>query len=551
MADTQIYYLFKRVALRFSIFIGLLLLFLFSCTSQKENQLLLHADSLMAEYPDSALIFLESIPFPQKLSRADRALYALLLTQARYKNYITLDDDSLIKVAVDYYGKKKSLRAAQAHYYWGAAYRDMGNVPFAVEEYLKAIELMPEKDDFLAMIYDNLAECYLEEDLYDVAMEAYKKAYQILHKDKEHAYYPLRGMAHVFLVQNQLDSALCYFQKAYDCVLVTQDSSQLPILYNDFAIVYKQKKEYVRANEYISKVISMLKSDELDKVYRHKGEIMFALNQPDSARYYFDWNKDVYDIYGRAARYNGLYQVEKKLGNWEAAVQNADAYMVLYDSIQELSDKQQLDELMDNHQLAEQKQFLLHRGRLIMGSLIAIFIFLVFTGGLLFLWIDRSRKKNYILLQQELVQNRVDTMLLRENKIAKSEEERINTLSELRDQQLQICFSMFQSTESYKKLQGMENAKPKELIKLRAFKPEINATIRKTFIDVMSNLGECCPASTNDDLFYCILSLLGCSKAIIMELMAASSDALKSRKSRIKSKMYLKLFDSIFISDNQ
>ena len=37
MADTQIYYLFKRVALRFSIFIGLLLLFLFSCTSQKEK----------------------------------------------------------------------------------------------------------------------------------------------------------------------------------------------------------------------------------------------------------------------------------------------------------------------------------------------------------------------------------------------------------------------------------------------------------------------------------------------------------------------------------
>ena len=48
---------------------------------------------------------------------------------------------------------------------------------------------------------------------------------------------------------------------------------------------------------------------------KDKGEIMFALNQPDSARYYFDWNKDVYDIYGRAARYNGLYQVEKKLGN--------------------------------------------------------------------------------------------------------------------------------------------------------------------------------------------------------------------------------------------
>ena len=105
MTGTRTYYLFKRMGLRFSVFIGLFLLFLSSCTSRKENQLLLHADSLMTEFPDSALIFLESIPFPQKLSRGDRALYALLLTQARHKNYVTLSDDSLIKVAVNYYGK--------------------------------------------------------------------------------------------------------------------------------------------------------------------------------------------------------------------------------------------------------------------------------------------------------------------------------------------------------------------------------------------------------------------------------------------------------------
>ena len=44
---------------------------------------------------------LESISSPQKLPRADRALYALLLTQARHKNYIALGDDSLIKTAVE------------------------------------------------------------------------------------------------------------------------------------------------------------------------------------------------------------------------------------------------------------------------------------------------------------------------------------------------------------------------------------------------------------------------------------------------------------------
>ena len=64
-----------------------------SCSSSVKSPLLLSADSLMEIYPDSALSILESISSPQKLPRADRALYALLLTQARHKNYIALEED--------------------------------------------------------------------------------------------------------------------------------------------------------------------------------------------------------------------------------------------------------------------------------------------------------------------------------------------------------------------------------------------------------------------------------------------------------------------------
>ena len=119
-----------------------------SCSSSVKSPLLLSADSLMEIYPDSALSILESISSPQKLPRADRALYALLLTQARHKNYIALGDDSLIKTAVEYYGdKKKSVRAAKAHYYWGATYLEKGYTSFAVEEYLAA--LMPITSPFI------------------------------------------------------------------------------------------------------------------------------------------------------------------------------------------------------------------------------------------------------------------------------------------------------------------------------------------------------------------------------------------------------------------
>lgn len=546
MTDTQTYYLFKRMTLRFSVFIGLFLLFLISCTSRKENQLLLHADSLMTDYPDSALNFLESIPFPQKLSRGDRALYALLLTQAWHKNYITLDDDSLIKVAVDYYGKKKSLRAAQAHYYWGAAYRDMGRIPFAVDKYLDAIQLMPDENEFLAMIYDNLAECYEDEDLYDVAIESYRRSYQILCRDKKSVSYPLRGIAHVFLLQHQLDSALCYFQKAYDYVLATQDSSMLPLLYNDFSTVYLEKKEYIRADEYASKAISMMPPDNLSGTYHLKGMIMLGLNRLDSARYFFNEHKDKQDIYGEAVRYNGLREVEKRLSNWEAAVQNADAYMAIYDSIQKLSDRQKLDELMDNHKLEEHKRIVSQQEQAVISYSVGTVFFLVLACAFFFMWNDRRRKKRYIALQRELMQKRVDAMELREEKDVESEEEHIHKLVELGERQLKLCMSMFEETECYKKLQAMEKATPKQLLSMSALRLEINVAIRETFIDVMANLEKCCPALTNDDLFYCVLSLMHCSNKVIMELMNVSSDALKMRKSRIKSKLSEDIFKYIY-----
>lgn len=256
-----------------------------SCSSSVKSPLLLSADSLMEIYPDSALSILESISSPQKLPRADRALYALLLTQARHKNYIALGDDSLIKTAVEYYGdKKKSVRAAKAHYYLGATYWDMKCISFAVEEYLAAIRLMPVEDEFLAMIYDNLAECYEEDRLYNVAIENYRAAYHIL-KGKNEQIYPMRGIARVFLLQNEKDSALYYYQQALDCALVDQDSSLIGALYHDLAMVYNEKKDYVQADKFVSKAILLQGQDAINTCLS-KAQIMLNLNKLDSASYF-------------------------------------------------------------------------------------------------------------------------------------------------------------------------------------------------------------------------------------------------------------------------
>ena len=68
----------------------------------------------------------------------------------------------------------------------------------------------------------------------------------------------------------------------------------------------------------------------------------------------------------------------------------------------------------------------------------------------------------------------------------------------------------------------------------------------RTFVDVMEDLSGSCSSLTADDLLYCILILLHCPKEIVMDVMNVTSDAIKTRKSRIKNKMDKELFDEIF-----
>lgn len=523
-----------------------------SCSSPSvKNPLLLCADSLMETCPDSALSILESITYPQKMPRADRALYALLLTQAQHKNYIALEDDSLIKTAVDYYGdKKKSLRAAKAHYYWGATYSEMGYTSFAVEEYLTAIRLMPVRDEFLAMIYDNLAECYEKDELFDIAIGAYRQAYQILRGGSQQIY-PLRGIARMCLLQNKKDSALVYYQQALDCALVEQDSSLIGALYHDLAMAYNEKKDYIQADKYVSKAI-MIQGQDAVNVCLSKAQIMLNLNKLDSASYFYSKNVDQLDIYGKAVYYDGMYQIAKKRGEWKTAIENIDAYKILYDSIQFITDNEELNRLMDKHQLEEHKRLLSEHTKMLIFSLITAFFLLMIICIFCFMWNDRKRKKRFIALQRELTQKRVDTMLLKEEEASESNKEDLyKKRSELTEQQIQLCISVLKTTDCYDQLEALEKATPKQLLAMRSLRKDIRSTISSAFVDVMMNLKERYPALTGDDIFYCVLSLLCCSKTVMMELMDATSDALKTRKNRIKNKMDTQIFDRVFGVDIQ
>ena len=104
---------------------------------------------------------------PLSGSRKDRALYAILKTQADYKNNVIAQDDSLILTATEYYGtKKRDYHAAMAWYSLGCVYSDMGNDPEAINAYLKAKSLFPDTlVRYYALTEQNLGQHYEPDDV--------------------------------------------------------------------------------------------------------------------------------------------------------------------------------------------------------------------------------------------------------------------------------------------------------------------------------------------------------------------------------------------------
>ena len=84
---------------------SLCLLSLFSCTFRNVNNTLSDIESYIMERPDSALVMLESIDRGNLGTARIKAHHALLYAMALDKNYIDVTEDSIAKVATEYYLK--------------------------------------------------------------------------------------------------------------------------------------------------------------------------------------------------------------------------------------------------------------------------------------------------------------------------------------------------------------------------------------------------------------------------------------------------------------
>ena len=128
------------------IFLLLIIMILTSCAgNRKYDDLMQRADSIMDVDDDSAKVAIRILdgvkPQLLEFSKAQKMRYELLRHKAMNKAYISFTSDSIMKEVVDYYDRHGSANERMlANYVLGCVYRDMHEVPLALEYYNKAAE---------------------------------------------------------------------------------------------------------------------------------------------------------------------------------------------------------------------------------------------------------------------------------------------------------------------------------------------------------------------------------------------------------------------------
>ena len=128
------------------IFLLFIIMLLASCAgNRKYDDLMQRADSIMNVNDDSAKVAIRMLDGVKsqlpEFSKAQKMRYELLRHKAMNKAYISFTSDSKMKEVVDYYDRHGSANERMlANYVLGCVYRDMHEVPLALEYYNKAAE---------------------------------------------------------------------------------------------------------------------------------------------------------------------------------------------------------------------------------------------------------------------------------------------------------------------------------------------------------------------------------------------------------------------------
>ena len=527
--------------LRIAIYILLLATLCMGCGGHGHMRQLERLEAQLDTAPEVVRLALDSIPFAS-LGDEERALYAILRTQADYKCYVPLTTDTLIRHATDYYNRnRKSYRAAMAWYSLGCVYTELRRDAPAVEAYLQAQSLFPDTTvRYHRLCYQNLGQHYLNKNMPDKALAAYT-AYHNVAEDYDHLYADI-GLAQAYIYKNQPEQA----REILKHLLLHRDEMDTlslgTVLYDLGKIEYGFYKDYDKADTYFDQLIALYGPNVMDVTYWFKGDIAESRGYSDTARCYYEKAMQGYDeVY---LQYNCarslLYLTIDSIAQPEL-YSYIKRFEQMGDSINRIERRTEIDEIHTAHQLELQQRELAQRHQ----RFIFIIVCLLASTAIGVLLIERHRKQHYLRLQQELQHNQA-----RIYKMYQSIEEKRDNGSLAREQILALYRdNLSKSVDLFKKerwatrLQQLSELRSKEIPSFTVNEREqLVEVLERCFVNVITNLRDEAAKQKRrlkaEDIHLCLLLSLGYSIGVIRECLTASSDdVVRKRRVRLGDKL--------------
>lgn len=592
---------FKHAGLIISIITSLI-----SCTHNKNYTTtfqpeLAKAEAIMYRYPDSALHILQGIQPDNPPDNEQYATWALLMTQAQYKNQIE-QSDSLINIAYSYFiNQDNAQRKALALYYKGILCHESHHAEDALSFYLEATTEIEKTNDYQLgfLINSEIGLMYLYRKLNDYAMEYFEKAHHNAELSNNQTYiaFSFIYIARAFSQKKQYNKAIEYYEKAIKIGQVNNYPTILASAMNETSFLFLKTGDNKKALQYAKDCIKIKKTDQrifsLGDTYRY-------LKMYDSAYFYLNQACLSPNIHTARSAYQALYYISQEEKDYKKAVEYSNKLWFYQDSIGKTDRNKALIEMQEKYDqqkiINENNLSQIKKDRIIRNVLIALIILSFIIAITNYLYqrkivsqkqeiLEKEEKIRYFTMkihENETLINRnkmrIEELTIQmegsqeikeqwkeQNKI-RQEIQQQNEMLKLENNKLQNHISNYAQSlkEKSKELEAMEHLSEEnqylhkreaflcnQLInqtelfnKLKTTKyiddqlwQEIKEKIDLLFDNYTKRLYHQIPSLTDGDIQICCLIKLRFSNGDIANMLAISPTSVSKRKLRLKERI--------------
>lgn len=328
---------------------------------------LAQAENIMYTAPDSALQLLEHLQPPRE--KEQRATWALLLAQARYKNYIK-QTDSLVNTAYDYFKKTdEPASIALALYIKGGIKYEEGAIEEAQKLYLRAKDESDKTQDtqIKYLININIGNMYAFRGLKEQALSAYNDAHNhaIRLHNIDYTISALIGLARTYSIEPaDYPKTISYYNEAALLAGNTSNNLKKGSIIGELAHIYGEMGDFKTALAIAKEELKLQEEKHVlpSNYYLNLGIIYKEMEETDSAYYYLQRTvAATNDIRVKGDAYRHMYEINKQKGLYAKALYCCEQYLTCLDSILNKDKRHELAKMQAKY---DQQKVIIERNRL-------------------------------------------------------------------------------------------------------------------------------------------------------------------------------------------